>query len=400
MKKILLFVALCCGSVTVVCAQKNEVSYLRTNDSFLVNVNNDSEKMSLSVEGNVQLGDDDKSIRELSPNGSVEYRINNQSLKINADAGGALTYTINGVKKTNFSPEDKALIEKCVTEMIDNGIDAGNRAKRIFGQSGSEGVLNEVGRFKSDYVKEIYLSWLLKNEKLSKDEMIALLNKTDHYLSSDYYKSELLNGVMASFLDDQATSDAYLKTMGNMKSDYYQYTTLSNLLKTSLNEKQYEKVLSIVDHMKSDYYQSEVLKSLLNTTTISDDKFSGVMKIAGNMKSDYYKSEIISSLLKNKDISSNRYSQTIAAMQGMKSDYYKSEILKNLVDQNVKSEAEWSKLIEYAGDISSDYYKAEVLKKIANKMPDNQSLRKQLGEVAKKIKSDYYYGEVIRESGK
>ena len=400
MKKIFLSVAMCCASVTLLCAQKNEVSYSSTNNTFQVKVKNESEKMSLTVEGDVQLGDDDKSIREISPNGLIEYRINNQSLDINTAADGTLTYTINGVKKPNSGAEDKALIEQCVKEMIDYGIDAGNRAERIFAQSGSAGVLNEVSRFKSDYVKEMYLSWLLKNQKLSKEEMIALLNKTDQYLGSDYYKSELLNKVMASLLDDQATSDAYLKTVANMKSDYYQYTTITSLVKASLNQKQFDEVLSIVGNMRPDYYQSEVLKSLLNNHTISEDKFSRVMKIAANMKSDYYKSEIISSLLKNKDISSNRYSQTIAAMQGIKSDYYKSEIFKKLIDQNVKSEAEWSKLIQYAANIPSDYYKSEALIKIAGKMPQSESLKKQLNVAAKKIKSDYYYGQVIRETGK
>jgi hypothetical protein len=399
MKKIFLFVLVFCTSVAFVSAQKNEVSYSKTDNTFKLKVNNASEKLHLIVKGDVTLGDDDKSIQKISPDGSVEYRNGNQSLDISAAPDGTLSYTINGTKKTNLDNEDKALIGQCVKTMIDYGIDAKNRVKRIFAKSGSGGVLNEVSRFKSDYVKEIYLSWLLKNQKLSKAELIALLNKTDQYLKSDYYKSELLNGVMASFLSDAATSDAYLKTVANMKSDYYQYTTINKLLKSSLNEKQFNGILSIVDNMKSDYYQSEILKRILNDNTVSDNKFSTVMNIAANMKSDYYKSEIISALLKNKNISSNRYSQTIAAMQGMKSDYYQSEILKKLVDQNVKDESEWSKLIQYAGNIQSDYYQSEVLIKIAGKMPDSELLKKQLNEAAKKIKSDYYYGKLVRATG-
>lgn len=395
MKKILLFVILLCASATFVCAQKNQISYSNTNNTFQVNVNNSTEKMNLTVKGNVTLGEDDKSIQNMSPDSYIEYRIKNQSLDINS-ASGTPTYTINGVKKINLSTEDKALIEQCVKTMINYGVDADNRVKRIFAKSGTAAVLNEVSGFKSDYVKEIYMSWLLKNQKLSKDEMIALLNKTDQYLSSDYYKSELLNSVMASFLGDAATSDAYLKTVAGMKSDYYQYTTINNLLKTSLNEKQFDNLLSIVDEMKSDYYQSEVLKKLLNSNTISDNKFSRVMKIAASMKSDYYKSVIISALLNNKDISGSRYSEVIAAMQGIKSDYYQSEVLKKLVDQNIKGEAEWSKLIQYAENIRSDYYQSEVLIKIADKMPNSESLKKQWSEAAKKIKSDYYYGKLAR----
>lgn len=396
MKKILFIVMLCCTATQFVAAQKNQISYSNTNNTFQLQVNNGDENTSLTVKGDVTLGADDKSIEKISPNGSIEYHVKNQSLYVSTADGNTLTYTINGVKKINPDANDQALIEQCVKAMIDYGIDANNRVQRIFAKSGTTGVLNEVSRFKSDYVKEMYLAWLLKNEKVSKDEMVSLLNKTDQYLSSDYYKSELLNGVMTSFLSNDATSDAYLKTVANMKSDYYQYTTINNLLKSALNGKQFDGVLSIVDHMKSDYYQSEILKNLLNHNTISDEKFTRLMKVVKSMKSDYYKSVILSSLLDNKDIPNDRYSQTIAAMQGMKSDYYQSEILKKLIDPNIKDESEWSKLIQYAGNIHSDYYQSEVLMKIAGEMPDSPSLKKQLNEAAKKIKSDYYYGRLIR----
>jgi hypothetical protein len=55
-------------------------------------------------------------------------------------------------------------------------------------------------------------------------------------LSSDYYKAELLDGIMVSFLSDEATSDAYLKAVSNISSDYYQSTTIKKILNTSLNE--------------------------------------------------------------------------------------------------------------------------------------------------------------------
>lgn len=396
MKKILFITVLCFASFTFICAQRNEVSYSKLNNVFQLNVKNAPGKMSLKVNGDVLLGDDDKSIREISRNGFIDYRIKNQTLNIKSDDKGSITYTVNGVKKTDLNTEDKALLEQCVETLIDYGIDAADRVRRTFAKNGSAGVLNEVNRFKSDFVKEMYLSWLLKNQNLSKDEMITLLNKADQYLGSDYYKSELLNGVMTSFLSDEATSEAYLRTVTNIKSDYYQYTTINNLLKTSLNEKQFDEVLAIVDQMKSDYYQSEVLKNLLNNAAISNNNFPKVMNMAANMKSDYYKSEIISALLQNKDIGNDRYSQTIAAMQSIKSDYYQSEILKKLIDENIKDESEWSKLIAYAGNIKSDSYQSEVLIRIADKMPDSESLKNELTNAAKKIRSDYYYGRVKR----
>jgi hypothetical protein len=56
--------------------------------------------------------------------------------------------------------------------------------------------------------------------------MIAVLDKTNQYLTSDYYKAELLDGIMNSFLSEESTSEAYLKVISNMTSDYYQSTTV------------------------------------------------------------------------------------------------------------------------------------------------------------------------------
>ena len=400
MKKVLLSLVLCCASAALIYAQQNEVSYSKENNTLNLKITNSSEKLSIAIKGDVRLGDDDKSIAGLSRGGSLYYRKKDQSLEVKNDDKGNLAYTINGKQKTTLTEEDKAIIEDCVQFLIENGIDAENRVQRIYAQKGTTGVLNEVSRFKSDYVKEMYLSFLLKGQKLSKDEMIALLKKTDEYLSSDYYKAELLDGVMVSFLSDEATSDAYLKAVSNISSDYYQSTTIKKVLNTSLNEKQFNQVLAVVNDMNSDYYQAEVLKMVLNNNDISDARFSAVMKTAGGMKSDYYKAEIISALLKNKSLDEDRYAQTIAAMQNMKSSYYQYNILTNLVDENIKDEAAWSELIRYTGKLDSDYYQAEMLMKIAGKMPASESLRKELTNAAKNIKSDYYYGMVMRSLDK
>jgi hypothetical protein len=396
MKRIFLSLFLLCVSATLIHAQNEEISYSRLNNTFNLKVKSSSEKLKLTVQGDVRLGDDDKTISSLSPNGSVLYQKKNKSLKVESDAQGNLSYTVNGNKKTNLSEEDKALVADCVKLLIGYGIDADNRVNRIFAQKGTAGVLNEVSSFKSDYVKEIYLSYLLKNQKLSKDEMIALLDKINQYLTSDYYKAELLDGVMNSFLSDESASEAYLKVINNMSSDYYQSTTVKKILNTKLSEKQFNEVLAIVNNMKSDYYQAEVLKMLLSNNDISDEKFAAVMKIAGDMSSDYYKAEIITTLLKNKSLNKDRYAQTIAAMQKMQSGYYQYTILTSLANENIKDESAWSTLIDYAGKIHSDYYTAELLMIIADKMPDSETLRKKITDAAKNISSDYYYGQVMR----
>lgn len=400
MKKIFLGLLFFCASAAFIYGQHEEVSYSNENNSFNLKVTNSSEKLKLTIKGDIKLGDDDKTIAGISQGGFLLYKKKDQSVEVENGSGADLEYTINGNKKTVLTEADKAVVANCVQLLISYGIDADNRVKRIFAQKGVNGVLDEVSHFKSDYVKEIYLSYLLKNKKLTKDEMIALLTKTDQYLNSDYYKAELLDGVMASFLADPATSDAYLKAVSNIKSDYYQSTTVKKILNTSLSEKQFGQVLMVVDNMNADYYQAEVLKMLLKNNDIPDARFSNIMKTAGSIKSDYYKAEIISALLKDRSLNKDRYAQTIAAMQNMKSSYYQYTILTKLVDEQIKEETAWSQLIQYATKLDSEYYQAEMLMKIAGKMPYSETLRKELGDAAKNIKSDHYYGMVMRSLDK
>jgi len=396
MKTILLSLLLCCTCVTTMYAQHDEVSYSKNDNEFTLKIKNSSEQVSLTIKGDVKLADDDNSIAELSRDGSIFYRKKNETIEVENDAQGNLVYTINDNRKTNLSEGDKVLIKDFVRLLINYGVDADNRVRRIYAQKGTSGVLDEVEHFESDYVREIYLSYLLKEQKLSKNEMVALLDKIDQYLTSDYYKAELLDGVMSSFLSEESASDAYLKVVSNMTSDYYQTNTVNKILNTKLTEKQFSQVLAIVKNMKSDYYQAEVLTKLSNNNDISNDRFANVMKIAGSMSSDYYKAEIITTALKNKSLNSDRYSQTIEAMENMTSDYYKYSILTSLVDEDIKDESAWSTLIEYAGKMHSDYYEAELLMMIADKMPASETLKKKVTEAAKNISSDDYYGKVIR----
>lgn len=394
MKKISFALVFCLFILLSVKAQKNKTA--SKNDGGLsIEINSDTEKLRLTVKGDIVFTDDDKSIQKISQGGIVEYSNKNNALNVVADVSGNPVYTINGNKKENFNPEDQKLIEECVQVMIENGAGVEGRFARLFKQ-GSPKVLAEIQRFKSDYVKTKYLSLLLQNANLSQQEMIDLLKKTDSYISSDYYKSELLDKIMASYLKNEATSSAFLETIRNMQSDYYQYQSINKLLAGASSENQFDAIISIVQAMKSDYYQAEVLGALLKDDNISDRRFLNAMKIASAMQSDYRQSQIISALLQKKSLNETKYAATIEAMQNVKSGFYQSEILKKLVNADIKDDKQWISLLQYSKRLDSDYYKSELLLLIAPRLPKNEKLKEEFNAAAKTITSDFYLGKVLR----
>lgn len=396
MKKIIITSLLIAFTFSISIAQKKSVSVTRDNNESVLQIKDDAQNVQLQVKGQVSFTDDEKAVEKLAQGSKISYRKNNDELEVTPGDNGSPVYTINGIIKTNLETADKNFIAQCVQLMIDNGVGAKERAAKLYSQGGFPLVLKEVDRISTDYARYIYLNYLGANHSLTDNEMLSFLNKIDTLLSSDYYRAELLNGIQENYLRKEVTANAYLENVKNIKSDYYQFTTLKKLLNSSLAEKQFEKVLSIVGSMKSDYYETEVLKMLLKGNAISDQIFSQLMNATANIKSDYYKSEIISSLLSNESLNKDRYSQTIDAMLNMKSNYYKVSILKKLINADIKDEKEWSKLLGYTAKINSDYEKSEVLIKIASKMPADKTLKSQFTEVAKSIGSDYYYGRVVR----
>ena len=102
MKKVFLSLLLCCASATLIYAQNEEISYSNDNNSFNLKVTDNAQKLRVTINGDIRLGDDDKSITGLSRGGSLYYRKKDQSVKVENTNGG-LEYTINGKKKHNLN---------------------------------------------------------------------------------------------------------------------------------------------------------------------------------------------------------------------------------------------------------------------------------------------------------
>lgn len=362
MKKIIFTSLLMVFAFSLSFGQKNNVSITNNNGKTSISIKDSKQKLDLKVKGDVTFTDDERGIKSLSSDGNIYYRKGENKLKILPKKEGSLLYLIDGTKKTAPDSSDEALIAECVQMMIDMGVNGKERAQRIYKEIGFDGVLKEVDRFDSDYVKSIYLGALGAHHSLSDKEMIAFLNEAEARLASDYYKAELLNGVRENYLRNKSTVEVYINIVKNIKSDYYKYEMLKKLGKYSSAEKQAEQVLEIVKSMNSDYYQAE----------------------------------IITVLLKSKSIDKKSYSQILGAIQDVNSSYYQAEILKKLITNQVKDEKEWSQIIAYTQKIDSDYYRAAVLKKMATNMPASDALKKEFEEAAKTLGSDYYYGNVMR----
>lgn len=328
MKKIILSFLLVIFVTNGSFAQKQNISTSNNNGEVSISIQDSKQKLDLKVKGNITFTEDERGIQSLSHNGSLSYKKDRNKLKISQEKNGALLYVINGTKKTVPDAKDDALITECVNALINIGVNGKERAEKIYKVNGFDGVLKEVDRFESDYVKHIYLTALGSNPSLSDDEILSFLNKATTDLSSDYYKADLLSTIQEKYLNNEKISSKYLKTVEEINSDYYKAATLRKILRQPLTENQTEQVLEVVNTIASDYYKSDVLRSLISIKGKSEEDWSRLLHNSTKIASDYYKAEVFESIAATMPKTERLQMEFREAVKSIRSDYYYGSVMR------------------------------------------------------------------------
>lgn len=340
--------------------QAQENNQLESNSTW--EINNKKENKKIKVKGFIRISDDDRRIAELSNDAAINYSTGARKLEVSRDRQGNVQYKIDGELKTAFSPAEESFLQASIKDLINQGLDAKARARRIYAKNGIEGLLQEVKGLPSDFPKSLYLKSILAMDVVA-SETTQLLGYASESLKSDYYKSEILNEVTAKSLQNNQVLNAYLQGAASIGSDYYQYTCLNRLI---------------------------------NEVPISKAQQTQAIQVAQQIKSDYYQAELLKNIFAKQSPDAEGYHEALKLLTALKSDYYKSEVLSKLAHAELK-EADWKLLIAQLGAIHSDYYKSEVLQKFIAKAPRTDSIKIELTAAAKGIKSETYYGKTMRK---
>lgn len=429
-----LFVALCIFYNAVPSfSQQHIISRSSTSDKGwnTIKISDDDGHLEIKYTGEITLNDDETAIKNMSPDGSLVYKKNGTVIKVTADASSQIFYEVNGSsRKSTLDKDESALLASAIQTMIANGVGAKDRVERIYKKTGSRGVLTETGKLKSDYVKGIYLNYLLETATLSGDEMTEIASNVKEIIRSDYEKGKLLSKFSEKYLANPATAKAYLAAVKSISSDYEKGKALKIILKQPLAAAQFSEVLQVAGSISSDYERAGVMKQILTNNKISGSQFSEVLKIIISISSDYEKANVLKKILTNSEIPASQFSEVLKATASIGSDYEKANILKYVLKNNklpeaqfsealdvvsslssdheksnilkqvaageIGNEAQWLRLISAAEKISSDYEKASVLIKLAARMQTTENIKSAYAKAARTISSDHEYGRTVR----
>lgn len=353
--------------------------------------------LKIEISGEITFSEDETTIAAISKGGYLKYKNRKKSIKAESGAGGEIIYEMyDGSQKLDFDDNGKNFLAEAIGIMMQHGVDAKGRVERLYKRGGSKAVLNETEALKSDYVKGIFLGFLLEKKTLSPEEMTLIADKTARIIESDYEKGKLLSRFSGDYLKNIKTAQAYLAAVKSIDSDYEKANALKIILNQELNARQFTQVMDVAGDIGSDYEKANVLKALLDKNEISTDVFPLLLAAVEKMDSDYEKANVLEMLLKRNNLPAVQYVQSLKAVRSINSDYEKANVLKMLAGKKLEGDDAWTAVIQETALLSSDYEKSNVLIKIAEDMPQTEKVKNAYMKAAKTINSDYEYGKVVR----
>ncbi len=331
----------------------------RTNSNWIWNHSDDGVRLRLKINGKAKFAEDYSDITSISEGGSMEVTEERDGVKRRFEAfssNGAITrsYFVQGQRRP-FDDEGRAWLKRIISEAVfQGGYDAPERVRRLIDEKGADGVLAEISRLRSDYVRRIYFDELLKDDRLDSATRERAVRQAVREISSDYEKAQLL--VKAS---ERRSNDSA--------------------------------IIEGANSISSSYEKGRVLAALLKNPDLDRNALAAVIRSAAGMSSDYEKAQLLVKAAEKRPVSDT----IIEGADSISSDYEKGRVLAALLRKGDLDKAALTKIIRSATRISSDYEKAQLLIKAASAASSDETVRNALVEAAKTIDSEYERGRVL-----
>ncbi|MES1214343.1 MAG: hypothetical protein ABUT20_02405 [Bacteroidota bacterium] len=400
-KLILIATVIFCRVLIIHAQEKHSSVSISSNDSHTsMTIKDDKLKFTFSYTSteDISFTDDEKGFRSFPDDGVLRYEKDGKKLVVRKDASGNIVYAINGGEnKTTLTDNEKDIVAGAIRVMIEYGVGAKDRVARLYKNGGTKAVLDEVKNMKTDYVRAVYLQFLLSTNNLSATDMTEIANNTQSLISSDYEKGKLLEAFSSKYLGNAATAKAFLEAVKSIHSDYEKAKAVKGILHQELTDEQFTNVIDITNTINSDYEKAGVLKEVIVNNKISASRFTELLHATAKISSDYEKAGVLKKVFETGvRVPENAFAETLDAAATINSDYEKAGVLKKLADSEIKSDENWTSLIKATARLGGDYEKGETLRFVATKMPASDTVKDAFMKSAKTISSDYEFGKTIK----
>ncbi|MDP4258509.1 MAG: hypothetical protein Q8937_09765 [Bacteroidota bacterium] len=332
------------------------------NGSIVISSDGDYE-VRIKWSGKVKFTDDETAIASITPGGYLKYSFNEKKMTAESNLQGDIAYTLyDGHQTLPLNDSGRKFLAASIREIFADGFDAEGRADRVAARGGKRALLEEAGKFKSSYIRGLYLDRLFKNDSLTRDDLQGLLIHIGE-LDGDYEKEQYLKRFSAVQLEDTVLVGAWLGAVENIHSD---------------------------DNKKN------LLIRLIKKDSLSNGSFNKVLDISETLGGDWDKENVLGTLIDKGGLSAGQIERVLEAVRHLGPDPDKENMYRKLIARDGMMETEWENLIGEVALIGPDYDKSNLLVQIAREMPRTDNLKAAYVKAARTIGADPEYGRAMR----
>lgn len=322
-----------------------------------------NQKLNIESNGEVSIGDDEKSIRSISRGGYLKIEKttfgNTRSIFINNNGNG-LEYEYKEGRTTKpFEPDGKAWLAEILPELLNTTtIGSEDRVNRLYAKGGASSVLGIIGNLGGDHVKTHYLGLLLQ-KNLKPNEITATIDKTISEIDSDHFQTEIYKKISPSYFND---INQLRRAVESIDSDHFKTQLLKPIFSANVIKGEGQKSIELINMIDSDHFKTEIARTL-DFEELSDQELKFMVdKLVSSIDSDHFKNEVLKTAINEGNMTENRALIILVGVRGIDSDHFKTETLKYLC-QKQGSEKVKAQIREIAkSEIQSSHFLGEVMR--------------------------------------
>jgi hypothetical protein len=266
-------------------------------------------RLHVDARGRIELTDDEKDIKSVSPNGSFEMSskgwlsLFGQRYLVTGNADGTTSrrYSVGGTER----PVDAAArvwIADTIQRLVQNGFGAEARVARILSQQGPTGVLDAIAGFHGDFIKARYFTLLLQ-QRLDRPTAERAIRDAGREIRSDFELARVLVAFAAAMPIDDAIAPAFLEATNAIGSDFEHARVLATLVAGDRpTPAAVNIVLTSTPRIGSDFEKARVLGTLTQKKDLGADAVLGIVRAAAAIGSDFEQSRVLVQVISSQPI--------------------------------------------------------------------------------------------------
>jgi hypothetical protein len=299
----------------------------------------------ITVRGRVDLTDDERDVKDIIGNGYVEiseqarswfFRPDGRRYVVRRVANGELSrrFIVNGSDQPMDAAARSWIGDAIQAFVRDSGFNADLRIARILATRGATGVLEEIARVPSDFVRAIYYVELAKQASADKATIERALRQAAHDIGSDFELARTLGAFADTVTLDDALGTAFADATRSIGSDFEHARVLTALLQSDRQTMVAERVvLASVTGIQSDFERQRVLSTLAVKKGLADETVIGIAQSTSSMGSDFEKARVLLRLVGAQPIGPAAKPALVKAVNSIGSDFERGRVLSTMLRQ-------------------------------------------------------------------